>query len=167
MLTITWQDDAQCIGHDPELFAPEGEGEGQAVLARRAATAKAICAGCPVAVQCWTTARSDKLSGVWGGELMREGERRFLSGEGASPCGTSAAYHRHRRNGETPCDPCRKAHREKRARERDNVMQPCGTRAAARRHNRRGEPLCEKCRGLGSYHQIASRNGISTARGAA
>lgn len=25
------------------------------------------------------------------------------------PCGTPAAWHRHKRHGETPCDPCREA----------------------------------------------------------
>lgn len=32
------------------------------------------------------------------------------------PCGTDAAFQRHRRRGETPCEPCREAHAAKKRR---------------------------------------------------
>jgi hypothetical protein len=80
------------------------------------------------------------------------------------PCGTDAAYKRHFRLGEPPCDACRAAHAARcaadyAARKRDRAPRepaprepaprepaPCGTEAAARRHRRRGEPLDEACR---------------------
>ena len=41
------------------------------------------------------------------------------------PCGTAAAYRRHLRRGERPCEPCRQAealrHAEHREREHDNA----------------------------------------------
>jgi WhiB family redox-sensing transcriptional regulator len=58
----TWEADAACRGHDPELFFGEGPGD--------AATAKRICAGCPVSEECLATAiaRDDTIAyGVWGG----------------------------------------------------------------------------------------------------
>jgi hypothetical protein len=51
-----------------------------------------------------------------------EYQRQYRAGKGARtgqpgrpatrPCGTEPAYRRHLRNGETPCDACRAAHRE-------------------------------------------------------
>ena len=32
-----------------------------------------------------------------------------MSARELKPCGTTAAYRRHKRNGEKPCDPCRRA----------------------------------------------------------
>lgn len=67
------------------------------------------------------------------------------------PCGTQAAYQRHTRKGERPCDPCRAAHTAYLGRWlspdwQPRELMPCGTEAAARRHWRRGEPLDEACR---------------------
>ena len=64
------------------------------------------------------------------------------------PCGTRAAYQRHRRAGEEPCGPCREAMRaanrqfeEARPTRKRNrrELKPCGTRAAYARHRRNGE----------------------------
>ncbi|GAB3117979.1 hypothetical protein GCM10027160_29370 [Streptomyces calidiresistens] len=71
-----------------------------------------------------------------------------------APCGTTAAYSRHRRRGEEPCQPCRDAYnasqraRYRRARRRAGlpacVLAPCGTPSARRRHRRRAES-CPDC----------------------
>lgn len=68
------------------------------------------------------------------------------------PCGTLAAYNRHRSHGETPCDACseaarawRRAYRKAKGQSRPTV-QPCGTPAAYRRHRKRGEEACEPCK---------------------
>ena len=55
-----WMTDAQCRGMDPELFHP-GRGESLA-------EARAVCAQCPVRVQCldWALTWPER-QGVWGG----------------------------------------------------------------------------------------------------
>ena len=40
------------------------------------------------------------------------------------PCGTPAAYKRHKRRGEPACDPCRDANREESSRQRKQPTQP-------------------------------------------
>lgn len=65
-----WQD-AACLGGDPSLwFDYDAE-------SRRAA--KAICAGCPIRVECLAHAlATPELFGVWGGKDERE-RRRILA----------------------------------------------------------------------------------------
>ena len=62
-----WQLAGACRGEDPSLFFhPEGE-RGPARAGREAA-AKAVCAGCPVILQCATHAlKVREPYGVWGG----------------------------------------------------------------------------------------------------
>ena len=84
----TWASQALCVGADPELFFPPGDGP--AIEARR------ICALCPVRGQCLAYAViADEPSGIWGGldprerhNLRRQLQRRDLS---ASPQTGSAA----------------------------------------------------------------------------
>lgn len=70
------------------------------------------------------------------------------------PCGTHAAYVRHKARGEAVCDACLDAERTyqadrsraRRARKAPpRELQPCGTVAAHRRHVRRGEQPCDAC----------------------
>lgn len=64
------------------------------------------------------------------------------------PCGTDAAYYRHRANGETPCRRCRLAHtvaERRRTGGKPRRLKPCGTEAAYRRHIANGEPTCRAC----------------------
>jgi len=102
-----WTTQAACHGLDPDLFFPE-RGDIAAVRA-----AKQVCTECPVAGECLEYAQAhNERDGIWGGLSGRE--RRALRagrppGPQPSPCGTRGAYDRHRRNGETPCDPCREA----------------------------------------------------------
>lgn len=63
------------------------------------------------------------------------------------PCGTHAAYARHRARGEEPCQPCREAERSY---QRGEVRSPrpadvCGTRAGYQRHRYRREQACLAC----------------------
>ncbi|MGW1713262.1 WhiB family transcriptional regulator [Streptomyces sp. NPDC002156] len=67
---MEWLRQAACVGEDPELFFPVGTA-GPAL--RDIATAKRVCARCPVAAQCLDWAlRSGQTSGVWGGTCEEE-----------------------------------------------------------------------------------------------
>lgn len=65
----SWQDDANCLGVDPDLFFPE----------RGASTreAKEVCRACSVKTQCleYALVNGEKF-GIWGG--MSERERRRI-----------------------------------------------------------------------------------------
>lgn len=72
--TETWQEFANCLGVDPDLFFPE----------RGASTkeAKAVCRGCVVRDECLEFALENaEKFGIWGG--MSERERRRLRRERA------------------------------------------------------------------------------------
>jgi len=64
-----WQENANCLGVDPDLFFPE----------RGASTreAKGVCAGCEVRLECleYALGNGEKF-GIWGG--LSERERRRL-----------------------------------------------------------------------------------------
>jgi WhiB family redox-sensing transcriptional regulator len=64
-LDVSWQDHANCLGVDPDLFFPE-RGE-------PCDDAKAVCAGCVVRTQCleYALAANEKI-GIWGGASARE-----------------------------------------------------------------------------------------------
>ena len=63
-----WQENANCLGVDPDLFFPE----------RGASTreAKSVCRGCEVRVECleYALAHGEKF-GIWGGLSERERRR--------------------------------------------------------------------------------------------
>jgi hypothetical protein len=74
---------------------------------------------------------------------------------GGRPCGTEAGAKRHREAHEQPCDACRRALAQAKARRRGgNVAtvtgQPralrCGTYAGAVSHRKRKEPTCFACK---------------------
>jgi len=72
----SWQDRANCLGVDPDLFFPE----------RGASTreAKEVCRGCEVRMECLEYAlRIREPHGVWGG--LNELERRVLVRERTQP----------------------------------------------------------------------------------
>jgi hypothetical protein len=77
------------------------------------------------------------------------------------PCGTEAAYRRHRRRGEEACPPCRAAHvayvLARRPRPAPRALLPCGTEAAYRRHRRRGEPACRPCLDASAVAELRRR----------
>lgn len=82
-----WQMQAACRGLDSEMFFhPEGE-RGSAKAARERA-AKALCATCPVIMECRAHAlKVREPFGVWGG--LTEAERAVLY-EGSGPARASA-----------------------------------------------------------------------------
>lgn len=58
-------DQALCAGRDPEIWFPGSTGNGARTAVARAA---AICAGCPVQVECREYAEQvPATDGVWGG----------------------------------------------------------------------------------------------------
>ena len=65
-----WQDEANCLGVDANLFYPE-RGDHAAVMA-----AKAICAGCPVTAQCLEESAGEK-DGIFGGMSGRQRREYF------------------------------------------------------------------------------------------
>lgn len=115
-----WYEDAACVDMDTETFH---DADAEAVAA-----ALAVCASCPVMTSCRDMAVADaSLIGVWGGQTEREraearrqgaqvrrrprrDHARPLAGP-VQPCGTTAAYQRHRRRGEPACEYCKDAKR--------------------------------------------------------
>lgn len=72
-----WQWRAACRGQDTELFFPPSHLESRQEKRARERRAKAICAICPVRLECLQYAlRINEQHGVWGG--LNEQERRAL-----------------------------------------------------------------------------------------
>ncbi len=73
-----WQWRAACRGEDSGLFFPPSEIELREERLARERKAKAICAGCPVRIECLEYAiRVREPHGIWGG--LNELERRVLT----------------------------------------------------------------------------------------
>ena len=113
---LEWTEYALCSQVDPELFFPE--------KGNPAYKAKAVCAACPVMMQCRSYAINSPvfLYGVWGG--LSERDRRYHRSKGQLPlrpsqdpkpegelCGTEAGAKRHYRRGERPCLACLRGQR--------------------------------------------------------
>jgi WhiB family transcriptional regulator, redox-sensing transcriptional regulator len=121
---MTWRDRALCANravvemltgrdYDPDLWFPEGDVR---ETQEKAEAAKKVCAACPVSDPCLSEALPHpSYYGIWGGTTDRQRSRmRSRLGiaparEWLQPCGTEAAYKRHRNDGEVPCGPCREA----------------------------------------------------------
>ena len=72
-----WQWRAACRGDDATLFFPPNHFEPREERLARERQAKAICATCPVRVECLEYAvRIKEPHGIWGG--LNELERRYL-----------------------------------------------------------------------------------------
>lgn len=106
---------------DPDVFFP-GPNESCKI-----ALAKSICRGCDVAAECLEYCEQMRMGlGIWGGlsdkdrrrrrAAMRQAEctapvrRRTPAEWTLQPCGTDAAYERHRARGEDVDAKCRRAH---------------------------------------------------------
>ncbi len=75
-----WQWRAACRGQDTGLFFAPNHPEEKEHKHVREARAKAICAGCPVRIECLEYAiRTQEPHGIWGG--LNEVERRLLMRE--------------------------------------------------------------------------------------
>lgn len=98
-----WQDQARCVGADPELFFP--------APSVNAFWAKRICAECPVRTEClqWALEVGDD-DAVLGGTSARQ-RRGMKPATQISWCGSRRGYLTHRREGTDPCDPCEAASR--------------------------------------------------------
>jgi WhiB family transcriptional regulator, redox-sensing transcriptional regulator len=75
-----WRSSAACLGADVELFFPSGPGATYA-------EARAICARCPVMLDCRRACdraegHATRLFGVFGGESPRERAARRRGGDG-------------------------------------------------------------------------------------
>ena len=104
-LTVTnrdWMVHAPCRGQD-NLFFPPSSRHVSTIEA-----AQAICATCPVFSECSQYAEEMNVSyGVWAGEFIDV--KNFKTVRELSPCGTQAAYARHLRRKERPCERCKAA----------------------------------------------------------
>ena len=83
---MNWQQSAACKTLDvPFFFAPEGERYAERLI--RETNARALCASCPVRVQCLDYALGNTIRhGIWGGlnAEERERERRRRKGRPAT-----------------------------------------------------------------------------------
>jgi hypothetical protein len=75
--------------------------------------AKSICHTCPMQQWCLAVAVRDKLSGVWGGVSLLDGEPHTVLRL------ANLSTHRHRANGEPLCDVCVDARAARLARRRE------------------------------------------------
>ena len=73
----SWRRRAACHGLPPEVFFPPEEGEGRST-AWTPEPAQAVCAACPVRLDCraWALATRQK-HGVWGGMTEEQLRRRI------------------------------------------------------------------------------------------
>lgn len=78
----------------------------------------------------------------------KKGRRKFEKSKPRQlkPCGTDAAYQRHRRNGEYPCTACLEAHAAGVKRSKTKSTKWCGSVYGWRLHRRRNEIPCSQCR---------------------
>ena len=110
---MSWRDEAACVGRSDLEWFPSATGPGGVTAAYRAnlAACRAVCASCAVRAECLTSAVANQEAGIWGGLTARG--RKSLAGRSrkVALCGSAAAYRRHLRAGEPPCDDCRAAHR--------------------------------------------------------
>jgi WhiB family redox-sensing transcriptional regulator len=78
-----WADDAACLGMPTEMFFVEGTQDDRSSI-QRYRLAKAVCAHCPVMIECarYALARPE-VYGVWGGmsprERLHRGQRRAFA----------------------------------------------------------------------------------------
>jgi hypothetical protein len=97
-----WRLEAACRAADPETAFTDEVG-----------FIKAWCRHCPVKRACLDFALQHDDIGAYGGmtrRLRRMEKKRREMGQQVKACGSDTAYHRHRRNGEDACGPCRRAH---------------------------------------------------------
>ena len=101
--------EAACFGIDTATFFPDPKDRAAKVAAL------AICASCPVQLECLVLAlENDEKDGIWGG--ASPSERHYIHRYKVKPedylkikCGTDQGYYRHRRLNEIACDKCKAA----------------------------------------------------------
>jgi hypothetical protein len=103
---MTWRTLAACDGSSVDFFDHN-----------QTEQALAICAGCDVREPCLADAlerpTKEDAGGIFGGKTKTQRDRmRPKRGRiPRQPCGTYAAYIRHKKSKTTPCEPCREANR--------------------------------------------------------
>lgn len=101
-----WMVQAACRDRDLSWWFPWNE------HAKAAQRAIAVCAGCPVLSECAHYADGIGAHyGIWAGVYRLEQRGYQQSHLQLKPHGTVAAYRRHARHGEQPCDLCKDANR--------------------------------------------------------
>lgn len=105
-----WMREAACLGHPADLWFPEKPTPNLSNewLAERSAQAKAICASCPVRLECLTLGMAEE-SGIWGGVDRSPAARKnqhsqkthCIRGHEFTPENT-----RHRKTGARVCRAC-------------------------------------------------------------
>lgn len=129
-----WRDRAACASTMVDMFPDNGSGQGNEA-------ARAVCLRCPVIARCLAVTMAVEKSepaktrhGVAGGataverwELHRyltgvQPKPRISGGKQPAPCGTQAAWERHRRNKERVCPDCAAWRRAQ-----DEWRSSCGT----------------------------------------
>jgi WhiB family redox-sensing transcriptional regulator len=102
---VTWHQEANCLGANPEVFFPErGDTDGVRV-------ALAICAGCPVVEQCLAENIESK-DGIYGATTGAQRRKiRSERGAGRSCAWCSAAFTARYAHTVVCSDECRKARR--------------------------------------------------------
>lgn len=63
-MSDAWMDRGACIGEEPELWFPAGEGR---EFTTQIDKAKRVCFACPVRAECLELALDEGRSGIWGG----------------------------------------------------------------------------------------------------
>ncbi|MGW7350902.1 WhiB family transcriptional regulator [Streptomyces sp. NPDC054784] len=146
---MTHIEGAVCAQVDPEVMFPAPQDKATTRIARD------LCNSCPGRDECLATALAEEGDdsyrwGIRGGLTPTERRnlrkrqaaaeraaaglpepppRRRPPGPRLKPCGTAAAYERHRQAGETPCDPCREAYTAARRRSRERQRAAAQTAA--------------------------------------
>jgi WhiB family redox-sensing transcriptional regulator len=129
-----WQRDAACRGSDPGLFDTCCAAK---TVPREAAT---LCAACPVRRQCYDLAMHIEAGtaptyrfGIFGGTSPQQradawpqwatdhGISPHARRSGLAPCGTAAAYKRHKQHGEPIDEACAAAYRQRSQAQRDKA----------------------------------------------
>jgi WhiB family redox-sensing transcriptional regulator len=164
--TDDWRHRAACLRVDPELFFPSVDEKGirlDSLTAHRAyEEPKAICKGCPVAVQCLDAAMQCESGagryGVFGG--LTPAERRLMDKEGLTADEAIQQAHESPRFAPdhwryealmVPCLRCDHCHSGRcecgclMAMRRRNLA-ACGTTSGYDRHRKQKTAVCEPCR---------------------
>ncbi|WP_069743063.1 WhiB family transcriptional regulator [Streptomyces sp. EN23] len=180
---VDWRTLGNCsTAPNDDLWFPEATDK---ATARAAIT---VCLSCPVLLLCRQAAADEERGdgkqsryGIRGGltpvqRWVADSHTQAGKGKGGrrlAPCGTNAAYDRHVRSGEQPCDPCRRAHNERNVQVRAEARHrqaaaACGTRGGYQKHRRNGEAACTPCRQANADADRRLRNtGTTTERSAA
>lgn len=114
--SLNWRSQGKCRGMDPQLFYPSADNSG-----RVRKEAREACRDCPVINQCYDYALRNEVYGYWAGLDERDRKRRQLAAGVTprkwlydtrifAPHGTDAAYARHKKASEIPCQACLEAH---------------------------------------------------------